>query len=227
MGVIANNELFDSDVGTQTNKISNFNYKIKDNKIGYWSNSNNKEILFWIDPKINNNENRSYQNTINQMNKFILSVFTNVNECISKLKYINFVKTFIIISGSISKDFFIEFEKVIGEIKVNPIIIIFTSSKKVKLIKKNIISLNKHSLYNINLVFDNFNQVKHQLLLVNNYQIHTRDTFINYIGKNNCFTFEYVSDSKDLNFPLTMTEHIEIPNKSEISDFNHFLLDKY
>ena len=57
MGVIANNELFDSDVGTQTNKISNFNYKIKDNKIGYLSNSNNKEILFWIDPKINNNEN--------------------------------------------------------------------------------------------------------------------------------------------------------------------------
>ena len=161
------------------------------------------------------------------MNKFNLSIFTNVKECISKLKYINFVKTFIIISGSISKDFFIEFEKVIGEIKVNPIIIIFTSSKKVKLIKKNIISLSKHSLYNINLVFDNFNQVKHQLLLVNNYQIHTRDTFINSIGKNNCFTFEYVNDSKDLNFPLTMTEHIEIPNKSEIFDFNHFLLDKY
>ena len=142
------------------------------------------------------------------------------------MKEIEFIKTYIIVSGSLSKDFFIEFEKLIDEIKVCPIIIIFTSTKKLNLIKKNIISLDKFSLFDINLVFDEFTKLRSQLLLKDLYQPH----YIapnKYEENNICFSFEYINELKDLIFPLTFIEFMEIPNKIEIIDFNQYLLDKY
>ena len=69
------------------------------------------ENLFWLDPNVNNPENLYYQREIKEMNKFHLFLFTNIKECISELKKIQFQKTYILISGSLSKEFFMEFEK--------------------------------------------------------------------------------------------------------------------
>ena len=185
-----------------------------------------KDNLIWLDAQVKNVENEYYQEEILNLNRFELFTFTKIKDCISKLKEIEFKKTYIIISGSLSTDFFIEFEKIINEIKICPIIIIFTSPKTLNLIKKNIISLDKFSLFDINLVFDDFYKVRSQLLLKDLYQPH----YIapnKYDEKNTCFSFEYINELKDLILPLTFIEFMEIPNKMEIIDFNQYLLDKY
>ena len=104
------------------------------------------ENLIWLDPNVNNPENLYYQREIKEINKFHLFLFTNTKECIeciSKLKTIHFQKTYILVSGSLSKEFFIEFEKIINEILICPKVIIFTSKSKLNLIKKNILGLEK------------------------------------------------------------------------------------
>ena len=108
---------------------------LKKQKTNKLYNDYNENIL-WLDKNVNNLENSFYQSLIMEKNTFKLSTFTEIKECISKLKQIKFEKTYILLSGSISKEFFIEFEKIIGEIKINPIIIIFTSKEKLNLIKK-------------------------------------------------------------------------------------------
>lgn len=74
-----------------------------------------------------------------------------------------------------AEKFFKELEEIIGEIKVNPIIIIFTSTKKLNSIKDNIISLNKFSLFDPNLIFDNFGKVKNILISENKYDSNIND----------------------------------------------------
>ena len=69
------------------------------------SNSPNLPLpnLIWLDRLVNNKENSEYKKIIEGLNKFELSTFTNTKECIEKLRTLKFVKTYIIISGSISK----------------------------------------------------------------------------------------------------------------------------
>ena len=89
-------------------EIKNIEEKSNDKEIkNILQPSNDQEIVLGLDQKVNNIENLSYQNKINQISKFNLSVFTNTKECISKLKEILYVKTFIIVSGAKSKEFFI------------------------------------------------------------------------------------------------------------------------
>ena len=182
---------------------------------------------FWLDKNVNNNENSFYQELIIKMEKFELKTYEITKKLISELKKINFEKTYIIISGSISQEFFIEFEKVIGEIKINPIIIIFTSKKNFNLIKKNIISLNRFSLFDMNLVFEGFKSVQKIITSENKYKPNIKESDIKSIEMDDCFSFEYIKELRDLILPLTFSEFLEIPSKSDIIEFNHFLLDKY
>ena len=198
---------------------------LKKQKTNKLYNDYNENIL-WLDKNVNNLENSFYQSLIMEKNTFKLSTFTEIKDCISKLKQIKFEKTYILLSGSISKDFFIEFEKIIGEIKINPIIIIFTSEEKLNLIKKNILSLDKFTLFDINLVFDNYNKIVNQIESQNSYKLNYIEP-LPYEEDENCFSFEYINELKDLIFPLSFIEFMENPNKNEIKKFNYFLLNKY
>ena len=184
------------------------------------------ENILWLDPNVDNEENKCYQELINEMNKFNLFLFKETNDIISKLETIAFEKTYILLSGSLSEEFFKEFEKIINEIKICPIIIIFTSKNKFNLIKKNILGLEKFELFNIDLVFDNFGKIDDILSSESKYKPNPIP-LVNFENYENCFTFDYVNELRDLIFPLTFTEFIEAPNKNEILEFNKFLLDKY
>ena len=185
------------------------------------------ENILWLDKKVNEAENSIYQSLLIEKKRFKLSTFTDIKDCISKLKQIKFEKTYLLISGALSKEFFIEFEKIIGEIKINPIIIIFTSSRKLKLIKQNILSLDNFNLFDINLVFDDFDKIISKFESQNEYMPNLIDSPIIYEPNDNSFSFEYIKELKDLIFPLSFIEFMEIPNKNEIIEFNHFLLDNY
>ena len=120
--------------------------------------------ILWIDENVNKGENMDYQNELKELNQIKLFPFTNINDCITKLKEIKFEKTFIIISGSLSLDFFKEMKKQenINKIKVIPEIIIFTSYKRFEQIKIN--SYNENFiLFDNNLIYCDFGPVKQQL----------------------------------------------------------------
>ena len=80
--------------------------------------------LMWLDQNINNSENRAHQIGIKSLNKFNTFFHTQIKESISELKNFEFVKTYILINGSISEEFFSLFEKVLDEIKICPVIIV-------------------------------------------------------------------------------------------------------
>ena len=185
-----------------------------------------KEYLFWLDYNIGNAENSFYLEMIGITHKFKLFTFQKVKDCIDKLKTIEFEKTTLIVSGGLSKEFFIEFEKEINEFKICPLILIFTSKSKLNLIRANIISLDKFYFFHPENVFDDFCFVQDKLLLEEEYQPRYFD-----INKTEvqdiCFSFEYIKELKELIFPLTFIEFMEMPNKFEIIDFNQYLLDKY
>ena len=184
------------------------------------------EKLIWLDPNVNNRENLFYQIILLNSRKFELFTFTETKDCIEKLKAIEFIKTYIIINHSKLREFFIEFEKIINSIKICPEIIIFTSQNKLNLIMKNIYNLDKFSLFNNNLIFNDFEKVLNKLI--------SEDKYIpNYIPENdydpndNSFSYEYINKLNDLILPLTFIDFMEFPSKTDIIEFNQFFLDKY
>ena len=213
------------------NQLKNKNYlePIKKVKKSHSLYSNFKfplENLIWLDKNVYSEENLFYQSIIVDSNRFKLYVFTSVEESIKQLKKIKFVKTYIVVSGSLSRDFFIEFEKIINEVLLCPTIIIFTSKKSFNLIKKNILNLENFSFFDINLVFNDFSFYNNIISTENIYKP-TNIPSINQSNYENCFTFEYINELKDLILPLTFKEFMDIPTKAEILEFNEFLLDKY
>ena len=90
---------------------NNFNSKAKNQNLRL-------ENLIWLDPYVDSDENLLYQKQIANINKFELFCFTKTSECMEKLKKIKFKKTYILISGSVLKEFFTEFEKILNSIKI-------------------------------------------------------------------------------------------------------------
>ena len=194
--------------------------------MGNHNNSKISKIIFWLDSNVNNQENTKYQKIIKAYKNTALYTFTDINICISNLMKIKFMKTYIMISGSLSQEFFIEFVKIINKIKTVPSIIIFTSKEKFRLIKTNILNLKNFSLFDIKLVFANFKPIHNYLNLENIYKPKNIGS-IKSDEIDNCFSFEYIKELKDLIFPLIFFEYIDNPNDHEIISFNRYLLDKY
>ena len=69
--------------------------------------------IIWLDSEVNNDENLNYQELIKKINQIDLFPYTETNDCINKLKEINYKKTFVIISGSKLDEFSKEFNKII------------------------------------------------------------------------------------------------------------------
>ena len=183
------------------------------------------EILIWLVPNENSLENLLYKGQIFDIHRFELFIFSKIEDCLSKIKEIKFKKTYILINDSLAKEFFIEFDKLLDTILICPIIMIFAGRSSSNIIMEKIFSLVKFPFFDTDLIFNKFYEVKKRLMLEEKY-------FPNKISSkkenyDNTFTFEYISELKDLIFPLTFIEFMEIPNKIEILGFNQFLLDKY
>ena len=182
--------------------------------------------LFWIDPHVNNSENIEYQNLIKKIQQINLYAYTNIEECLKNVKNVEYKKTYIIISGSLAKDFFIKIKKDINEIKIIPVIIIFTSQKRIPEIRQNILNIENCVLFDINLVFAHFIPIIEQLKKKIIYKpIPTKSEDFKKV--HNCFSFEYINNKNELILPLHFNDFMDIPNKNEIIQFNKFLLDKY
>ena len=180
--------------------------------------------LLWLDKNVNNNENKYYKDFIIKIKQIKFDAFTEINDCINKLIEIKFEKTFVLISGSLANDFFIEIEKNINKFKVLPSIMIFTSPRKTNIVKGNMLNLNLQ-LFDINLIFYTFDPIKNQLKIKNVYSPKNIET--KQLENDENFSFEYINKKEDLILPLYYPDLIDYPSKNEIMEFNEFLLDKY
>ena len=184
-----------------------------------------KRNLLWLDKIVNNDENKDYQKKLKKIKNIQLNTFCEIKDCIEKLKKIEFEKTYIIVSGSLSEKFFIELEKNIHIIKVIPEIIIFTSERKFEKVRQTITKLNIN-LMNINSIFFSYYNVENKLKADNTYTPKSSESDDS-TKNDGAFTFEYINKLNDLVFPLYYTDFMDYPNKNEIYNFNIFLLDKY
>ena len=78
----------------------------------------------------------------------------------------------------------------------------------------------------MNLIFDLISSVKEEFKFKIIYEPKPK-TIEDYKKGHDKFYFEYIDNSTQLILPLFLTDFIEYPNKNEITNFNHFLLDKY
>ena len=87
--------------------------------------------IFWLDQKVNNEENTQYQKLLKkEFSFFNIKVYIEIEELIKDLMKIEFKDTYIIISGSLYRAFIQKFLENMKDICVIPKFIIFTSSKK-------------------------------------------------------------------------------------------------
>ena len=152
--------------------------------------------LILLDSNEDINKNLGYQEEIKE--KFNILFYKKTEDCISQLKTLAFEKTFILVSDSLSQEFFSGLEMVINELKICPEIIVFVNYNNLQPIKKIEIILEKYPLFNIKLVFNEFIKVKNKLLLNKEYKPNYKDIIIP--DYHNCFTFDYISKSNELIF---------------------------
>ena len=216
-----NSKINNSENKIHQDGINSLHCSLYENQFKLFNSYKKKINLIWIDPNKSDCDYKAYQGGI--MNKFNIFFKTQTEEAISQIKEFEFEKTYIFINGSISEEFFSLLNKAIDEIEIFPVVIVYTNGTKLDIIK--IINLKKFYFFDMNLVFDEFNQVRKQLLLENKYQPNHKQV-IECDNFDNCFTFQYIKESKDLIMPLIFMELIAIPSQIDILEFNKFLLDK-
>ena len=87
-----------------------------------------KTNVVWIDPNVNNIQNKEFAEKIEKLSYIKLKLFTKVDEAINYLKSVKFEETIVIVSGRPYSKFVSSFKKNITKINVIPKILVFTSN---------------------------------------------------------------------------------------------------
>ena len=198
-----------------------FNYYLK------MGNSPNKTLIIWIDKNVNNNENISYQKTIEKEDEIKLKCFEEINQGIECIKEIKFQKTIIIISGSFYKEFFNLFERCVDDINIIPKIIIFTGN----LNNFNSYNFDKthfnHPFYNIGGVVDDIDTLMEFIKKsINKYNSEFDGDNKKRI-KNEELIFQSILNKNELVLPIYYGKYLKNVSEEEIDNFNKKIFKDY
>ena len=85
--------------------------------------------IIWIDEKINNSENKNYLEKMkNDYPNIKINVYDNLEEGFNEILNLEFVSTFVIVSGRLYSQYYQKLKENLVKIKCIPINLIFTSS---------------------------------------------------------------------------------------------------
>ena len=201
----------------KTNKTSNnINNTDKTNEDEIIDIKDDKKFI-WIDPEIENEENKYHYIHIFEEKNINCKKFDNIDESFNYLKEENnfFKEIVIIISGKLFNNFYHKFLLNIKSFKFSPTIIIFTHKRNmcINQLKMNNIYYN-NDLFNTKMILTNHEQMKDYI--ENNFQLEPKE-----------LTFDLIEDLEQLIIPNYYTYLLEDVNKSEINYFNDYLIRNF
>ena len=207
-----------------------------------------KMNIIWIDPNVNDKENKDYVKELRDLGFLKIKCFNEVEDSIDYIKQIKFETTKIIVSGSFYIYFISKFKENLRVMNVIPEIIIFTRNKE-KFIEYNKKDENiiNHPYYNyggIHTLFgdvkkvlkngiernitnsndneinksNNNNQLKHSLTLISNSSSNKNEEKL---------TFEYIDSLEKLEFPLLYKSLIDSIGLNKKEQFTKILYKNY
>ena len=86
--------------------------------------------IIWIDPNLDNEENKSYLKSLEGIKNIKISCYKNIDDALQFIKTLKFSETNIIISGRLYSEFIKGLKDILGDIFIIPKIIVFTSNKE-------------------------------------------------------------------------------------------------
>ena len=184
--------------------------------------------VIWVDPNIENYENKEYTRKLKKLNAFNIILFEKVNEAINHLKTINFKETKMILSGKLYYDFVESFKENILDMKIAPKIIIFTKNKE-KFLENNKDYQNDTDLfYKYGGVERNFKDIK-KFLKNKNDIIPEKEIKQNIVVKSNevQLTFEYIDCKEKLILPLFFKTLIDNVSNENMEKYTSELYKEY
>ena len=175
-------------------------------------------IVIWVDPLIDNEENKSYLKELKNFDYLKVKDFKHVENAIDELKKIFFEETFIILSGKLYLYFIEQFKENLKDVYIIPKILVFTS-KVNEVIDNIIININNmHNSFFISGGIQNkFSEVKCYLLKKG--------------GKLNIdeghLTIESIDRKEQLLLPILYKSLIDSIQYDEIINFNEIIYKNY
>ena len=198
-----------------------------------------KMNIIWIDPNVNDKENKDYVKELRDLGFLKIKCFNEVEDSIDYIKQIKFKTTKIIVSGSFYIYFISKFKENLRVMNVIPEIIIFTRHKK-EFIENNKSIIN-HPYYNYGGIHTLFGDVKKVLKdgIERNITF-SNDNEINKSNNNNQLkhlltsnkneeklTFEYIDSLEKLEFPLLYKSLIDSIGLNKKEQFTKKLYKNY
>ncbi len=180
----------------------------------------NLENLIWIEPFIEKKEYDMYLEDIKTLSIPNIFTFKNTQEGITKILDIKFEYSLIIISGRIIDDFFPQLLNKIDDLNIIPRIIVFAESQKAYEILENKKKYKSYPFFKSRLVFDEFSDVKNEIL---------KDNISDYFSNDKRFSFELIKTEEELSIIINYYKFIILADleQEEIRNFNKFLYDKF
>lgn len=177
--------------------------------------------IIWIDPNVDNEENRGYLKDLQSYNYFKIKCFKNIDEAINIIKKIEFEETYIILSGRLYIKFIEKFKENLKDVYIIPKIIIFTENKD-KFIEynKEYSNILNHPFYNLGGIKTSFDEIIKFILNPINKKILNRDD-------EGQLTFEYIDSKEKLGLPLLYKSLIEVTPNDKIDIFTKNIFEKY
>ena len=207
-----------------------------------------KMNIIWIDPNVNDKENKDYVKELRDLGFLKIKCFNEVEDSIDYIKQIKFKTTKIIVSGSFYIYFISKFKENLRVMNVIPEIIIFTRNKE-KFIEYNKKDENiiNHPYYNYGGIHTLFGDVKK--VLKNGIERNITKSNDNEINKSNNnnqlkhlltlksnsssgeneekLTFEYIDSLEKLEFPLLYKSLIDSIGLNKKEQFTKILYKNY
>jgi hypothetical protein len=177
--------------------------------------------IIWIDPNVDNEENRGFLKDLQSYNYFNIEYFKNIDEAINIIKKIEFEETYIILNGRLYIKFIEKFKENLKDVYIIPKIIIFTENKE-KFIEynKEYSNILNHPFYNLGGIKTSFDEIKKFILNPINKKILNRDD-------EGQLTFEYIDSKEKLGLPLLYKSLIEVTPNDKIDIFTKNIFEKY
>ena len=189
--------------------------------------------VIWIDPNIDNEENKNYVYELKLLlnEEKNVKTFKDASNAIDYLKSLEFDKTVIISNGGSYPEFIKLFKKNINEFKICPKIIIFTENKE-NYLEKNLNNkelLIDHHFYISGGIKDKFEDVRSIISIINRNRGPNKNEKIKITNKDKevLFNIEYINDKNQLIMPLNLINYIKPIDESKIEDFNKEMNSKY